>query len=161
MKDKLRFRQPGKKDKEQVMKLVRILYEKDDTSQIEIWNKGYSNYLPWTYVAEINGQIIGYVCLGGTVESLSIGDLCVLPKFRNKGIASKLIELSIARAEKANKEYIEVNAHRWNETSQKLYKKFGFEIIGETERGLFRLRKQLQGGPHSKKSAIGLKIENY
>ena len=42
-----------------------------------------------------------------------------------------------------NPKFIEVNAHKWNDTSLKLYKKFGFEIIGETDRGLIKLRKEL------------------
>lgn len=124
----IRIRQPGKKDKNQLLNLTRKLYRKSQKEQIAIWEKGYENYLSWTYIAEKEGKIIAYMSLGGDQDSLSIGDLYVLPAFRRKGIASKLIQLAISRQKRSGKRYLSVNARIWNKNSQRLYKKFGFEI---------------------------------
>ncbi len=144
MSEEFKISQPGKKDKEQLMKLVKILYEDDPTNQIEKWDRDYSNYLPSTFVAEKNKQIVGYICLGGGEKYVLIGDLCVLPEFRKIGIASKLIKRAIQKAIKQGKDYIRVDTHKDNKNSQSLYKKFGFEIVGETPRGLYILHKKLK-----------------
>jgi ribosomal protein S18 acetylase RimI-like enzyme len=91
-------------------------------------------------LAKAAGQLVGYVQFGAANSeawpvSLNAGDqalrrLYVHPEFQNRGIGALLLEaaLSHPRLKEAANIYLDVWIH--NEGAQRLYKRYGFEVIG-------------------------------
>jgi len=144
MVEGMRIRQPGKKDKEKLMSLVRLLY-KDDPNEIEIWEKGYENYLSYTYIAVKDNNIVGYISIeGNDNETLLIGDLFVLPEFREKGIAGKFITLTIKRAVKGGKKYVRAIPIKIMRNLKDCIKNLVFPKSEKLKKGFIFLRKYLE-----------------
>ena len=87
------------------------------------------------WVAELassseDSRVIGMLGLWFIIDEIHIGTLAVLPDFRKKGIAQKLLILALMDAchEGASRAYLEVRQS--NQAAQVLYKKFGFKITG-------------------------------
>jgi len=75
-----------------------------------------------------DNEIIGFLDYSVIYEKVEINDIYVGIKYRNLGIASKLLEYMINSLEGIDNITLEVRVD--NEIAIKLYKKFGFEIIG-------------------------------
>jgi ribosomal-protein-alanine N-acetyltransferase len=89
----------------------------------------YSRY-SITRVAELNGIIVGYVCVKHVADECHLLDLAVHPDYRKRGIATMLLDNVIQelRVEGCRFFYLEVRAS--NYAAKKLYEKFGFNMVG-------------------------------
>jgi ribosomal-protein-alanine N-acetyltransferase len=89
----------------------------------------YSRY-SITRVAELNGIIVGYVCVKHVADECHLLDLAVHPAYRKRGIATVLLDNVIQelRVEGCRFFYLEVRAS--NYAAKKLYEKFGFNMVG-------------------------------
>jgi len=89
--------------------------------------------LPRFYVAEVNGKLVGcYALLINDINSRQdlfpwFAYLYVLPVYRGKGIASKLLQHGINTAKQLN-----FNSLNLETNLEGLYEKYGFVPIGET-----------------------------
>jgi ribosomal-protein-alanine N-acetyltransferase len=82
------------------------------------------------YVAiKDGGRILGYSGFRYVLDEGHITTLAVSPKFRKKGIGTKLIAQLIedAKVKGLKKLYLEVRQS--NVAAQKIYKKFGFKVL--------------------------------
>ncbi len=77
------------------------------------------------FVAEDNGEVIGYQSTKIKDKILTLEDLYVKMEFRNKGIASKLIKIAISIGKKKNALRIRLDCP---ERLRKFYEKFGFKV---------------------------------
>jgi putative acetyltransferase len=94
-------------------------------------------------VAEFDGQIDGYIqiCLNHKPRSKHVANLglAVHPKAQGKGIGSALIEAVIDQADNwLNIIRLELDVYTDNERAISLYKKYGFEIEGESKFAAFK-----------------------
>ncbi len=90
-------------------------------------------------VAEIDGQLVGYVQFGAvsipgsefTAEDRELIRLYVLARFQRRGIGEQLLRAAFrhARLEGAANVYLETWEH--NEGAQRLYMRHGFTVVGE------------------------------
>ncbi len=124
-----------------------ILIEKASLSDVkeiaEIENLCFS--VPWSekaveefienplcvmFCAKQNGIIAGYVGLYIIIGDCDIANVAVLPEFRKRGIAIKLMEHaeSFAKEKNVNKLMLEVRAS--NLPAISLYEKLGFSTVG-------------------------------
>jgi ribosomal-protein-alanine N-acetyltransferase len=110
----------------------------------------YESYPETFIVAEIDGEIIGYIMcriesgfLGMSLRNLSLSkkghiiSIAVLPEHRNKGVGQTLIRQALQAMfthYEACSCYLEVRAS--NDNAIKLYKKAGFEVE-KTIRGYY------------------------
>lgn len=100
---------------------------------------------PWSkgmFVREIGGnnffvlhdkntdQILGYFGYWQILDEFHIVNLAVRPEYRQRGIGSEVLQhlLSEAKKRKCSKVMLEVRLT--NLIAQKLYFKFGFEVVG-------------------------------
>lgn len=76
-------------------------------------------------------EVMGWIVIEENYERILIEWLYVIEEYRNQKIATKLLNyvMSIARYNKLKS--VVVNTSKDNEASNKFYKKFGFEKIGE------------------------------
>jgi len=75
-----------------------------------------------------DNEIVGFLDFSVIYNKIEINDIFVNEQYRNLGIASKLLEHMINSVEEIENITLEVRVD--NEIAIKLYKKFGFEIIG-------------------------------
>lgn len=84
------------------------------------------------FVAEIDGQVIGYARLGrhmrvaSNEHVLHFDALAVSPAARGRGVASLLIDAAIAEARRRGVRKLGLRALSTNGTALKLYRKHGF-----------------------------------
>lgn len=133
------------------MPVIRFMEEKDVESVAEIEKECFRT--PWSeqslkeelqngnarfFVAEISGEIAGYMGTISVYGECSVTNVAVKEKFRNKGIASGLIERAILTSILNDDEFITLEVRKSNSPAISLYEKFGFIKMGE-RKNFYRL----------------------
>ena len=95
-----------------------------DSINNDIQNNNYSNY----YIYVQDDKVIGMINFHKMIDYAEIIDIVVLPEYRQKGIASKLIEKALQELELCE---ITLEVKESNEKAIKLYSKYEFKIISE------------------------------
>ena len=125
------IRKINKDDINQVARLGTILYP--DFVKLfnleDLINDEYTKIL----VAEIDGEIRGYIMFTKVYETIDIISIVVAENYRNKKIASSLIDYMISEYQDTLK-LITLEVNTDNLPAIKLYEKFGFEIIHTKEK---------------------------
>lgn len=88
------------------------------------------------YVWEEDGQAVGLtnVLRGGNTDQWLIGNVSVLPEYRRRGIARKLVEASVNYARERGASQITLEVIDGNVPAVKLYEALGFETFdGKSE----------------------------
>lgn len=125
---KMKIRKAKLEDKEEIMKLVRNLYSKSAPKIVKKWKRGYNKLIKITLVAEVNKKVIAFLSFIIHKNDIYIEDVYVLPKYRRKGIATKLLKKIDYIRKKLKKKYLMVNNRKKDKNAFRLYKKFGFQI---------------------------------
>lgn len=100
-------------------------------SKAEFEKEMTSNPLALYMVAESEQEIIGYAGVWLIVDEGHITNVAVHPMFRERGIASRLIESLLSRSkEKAGTKNFTLEVRVSNVAAIELYKGFGFKEIG-------------------------------
>ncbi len=86
------------------------------------------------FVAKDNGKCIGYAGFWNVSGEGDITNVAVLPEYRKNGIGSMLISEMIKTAVTLKLELLTLEVRKSNIAAQGLYKKYGFDIIGERKR---------------------------
>ncbi len=82
-----------------------------------------------TRIAELDGMIVGYICVKQIIDECHLMDLAAHPDHRKQGIATMLLNNVIADLRSdCRRMYLEVRAS--NAAAVKLYGKFGFKTVG-------------------------------
>lgn len=111
---------------------------------VKIENECFSK--PWTYsgfenelnndtanfyVAVYNNTEIGYMGFHIILDEGYVANIAVLPEYRGRGIAGSLIENALNYCRKKKLSFLSLEVRKSNENAVRLYKKFGFETVGE------------------------------
>lgn len=92
------------------------------------------NKLAVYFVAKSNGRCIGYAGFWNVSGEGGITNVAVLPEYRRQGIGSMLIAQMIKTAMQLKLDLLTLEVRKSNIAAQGLYKKYGFDIIGERKR---------------------------
>lgn len=82
-------------------------------------------------VVEYQGKVIGYAGLSHLFGEGHVTTLAVAPDFRAKGVGSCLIEFLINKAIGLKLRLLTLEVRESNLAAQRLYKEFGFQVIGK------------------------------
>ena len=82
-------------------------------------------------VAEIEGNIIGYISMMHTFQEGEITRVALLPEYRQQGQGSLLVESMLRWAEQLGLHNIFLEVRRSNRGARALYEKYQFQVIGE------------------------------
>lgn len=138
-------------DADQVWKIFWSVIQEGDTyvfdpqtPKEDLAKHWFADYMQ-TYVAEQGKKVVGTYIIKpnqiGLGDHVANGSYMVLPSAQGQGIGKLLCEHSIAMAQELNFEAMQFNCVvSTNDVAIKLWKKFGFEVIGTTPKG-FRHRK--------------------
>ncbi len=89
-----------------------------------------SNPLAVFRVAEIDGQVAGYVGMQHVVDEGYICNIAVFPQYRRLGVATRLMECLMDYAKEQDMEMISLEVRPSNLGAIRFYEKFGFEQEG-------------------------------
>ena len=108
-------------------------------SDIEAMNKGDKVRL----VAEAEGEIVGNLEIVFSRHPLEfhtaeINTVVVNPRYRRRGIATKLIETALKIAKEKHIEIVKISVEAKNVFAVELYAKVGFKEYGRLEHGIIR-----------------------
>lgn len=92
------------------------------------------NKLATYFIARESGKIIGYAGFWSVSGEGDITNVAVLPEYRKKGVASRLLETVIKKAGELKLSVLTLEVRKSNFAAQNLYSKYGFEIIGKRKR---------------------------
>jgi ribosomal protein S18 acetylase RimI-like enzyme len=81
------------------------------------------------YVAELDGQLAGFVSLRKNESILKITELAIAPQFQNKGFARELLSYVRELAGSRGVKELWVRTSNDNIPALTLYQKFGFRIL--------------------------------
>jgi [ribosomal protein S18]-alanine N-acetyltransferase len=99
----------------------------------------YRNPLSLLFVAELeepgqNNPIIGAIVMWLIVDEAHIATIAVHPEHRQKGVAKELLAKSLKTASEKGMQQATLEVRANNTSALRLYKHFGFEIIGRRKR---------------------------
>ncbi|MGB4440145.1 MAG: ribosomal protein S18-alanine N-acetyltransferase [Sedimentibacter sp.] len=124
--------------------LIRNMNSNDIDQITEIEKKCFS--LPWSKesfegelknehayyeCAEENENVVGYMGMWKILDECHITNVAVLPEYRNRGIASMLIDKMIGVCKCSEIKNMTLEVRESNTTAINLYKKFGFFSVGK------------------------------
>lgn len=98
-------------------------------SEASFYNETY-NPNSLSYTAELESNVVGYICVRHIADEAHILNLAVRPDMRRQGIARALVlkaleELSETQCKTV---YLEVRASNYQ--ARALYESFGFKVVG-------------------------------
>jgi ribosomal-protein-alanine N-acetyltransferase len=87
-------------------------------------------------IEEENGSnyVVGFVGLWNMLQEAHITAIATRSAFRNRGIGEALLINAIEYAINANSDIVTLEVRVSNEIAQKLYKKYGFHVVGRRPR---------------------------
>lgn len=112
--------------------LLLKIEEDDDKEKLSLENLNYEineNPVSNIIVYKIDDSIVGYLDYWITFDSSTIFKIIVKKEYRNKSIASKLLEYSINHLKKENVLYLTLEVRKSNLSAINLYHKFNFEDV--------------------------------
>lgn len=87
--------------------------------------KDYSHY----FVAECDGETVGYCGIWCIYETAELVRIAVLPKYRRRGLADGLLAKASEQAKASGCERMMLEVRRTNDNARRLYEKHGFNEI--------------------------------
>lgn len=91
------------------------------------------NILSVYLVAKVDNTVVGYIGSWMIIDECHITNIAILPSYRRKGIASKLVKELINYCNENGISYMLLEVRTNNFPAQKLYEKFGFKSDGTRE----------------------------
>ena len=123
---------------------LQFMNEKDIVTVYEIERKVFP--IPWTrksffnelenrnfnlsIVAVVDSKIVGYIISYLIHDEVHICNVAVDPDFRRRQIGEIMVWGTLKICEEYNIEFAHLEVRKSNDAAIKLYKKFGFEIVG-------------------------------
>ncbi len=82
------------------------------------------------WVAEVEGQVVGFIVLWLILDEAHVATLAVHPDFRRRGIARRLLETLLTAAREAGARLATLEVRAGNLPAQALYRHYGFREVG-------------------------------
>jgi ribosomal-protein-alanine N-acetyltransferase len=137
MQQTFKLRRFTPEDLQHVIRINRLCLPENYTDSFFI--DLYERYPDTFIVAEEDGEVVGYIMcrievglsnlgLGGLIRKGHVVSIAVMPKSRNKGIATALLQRAMEGMRRYNAKQCYLEVRVTNTVGIALYKKLGFEI---------------------------------
>lgn len=126
---------------------IERMTDKHINELVEIEKSSFSR--PWTYagfeseldndtavffVAVYNEKTVGYIGFHTVLDEGYISNIAVLPLYRRKGIGALLLNTAVEYCKENDISFLSLEVRKSNNSAISLYRKFGFENVGERKR---------------------------
>lgn len=116
---------------------IEKIYELEKLCFLDAWSKSMlakeiKKENSFFYGFVINNELIGYILLNKCLDEAEILKICVVNKYRKRGIGKKLIDFSVENI--PDLKIINLEVRKSNIPAINLYKSKGFEIVGERKK---------------------------
>lgn len=101
----------------------------EDTDNKIVYGKLEENPFVNLYVILDNQKIIGYLNYSIIYDRVELNYICVIPSYRHKGIATKLLSYMLSDADNKKCSNITLEVRENNAAAISLYKKLGFKVV--------------------------------
>lgn len=146
------IRKASLNDVDSIMDIIKSTVEEMKTYNNTQWDESYPQAKDFIkdieseelYVEAEGKEIKGFICInyieqkeyddlnwGSNSKAMVIHRMAVNPKFRQQGIATKLIKLAEQLALDNNVVYLKTDTYSINTKMNSLFKKCGFNLVGE------------------------------
>jgi ribosomal-protein-alanine N-acetyltransferase len=98
-------------------------------SETSFYSEIYSRY-SITRVAELDGEIVGYIIVKQIADECHLLNLAVHPDYRRRGIAKKLFNNIIEELKLNNCRFLYLEVRMSSIAARRLYEGFGFKVVG-------------------------------
>ena len=82
------------------------------------------------WVAEQNGQVLGYAGMQCVMGECYINNIAVFPQFRGMGIGTRLVQMLMEQAIQRDGVFISLEVRVSNQQAISIYRKLGFHEVG-------------------------------
>lgn len=139
-------------DKEEILKSIRLLEEnlRPSLSERNVDLVDYTKKLSnsgkiWCHydMGKPVSIIAGY-CNDFESHTAYLSMLVVAPEYRGKKLASSLLSEFEKYAQENQMESVKLEVRKHNDTAQKLYRKFGYRVIGDASENSLYMKKRLE-----------------
>lgn len=113
-------------DNENLIKDIQVIFNDVYNHNKELKNEFVHNPYTKIYIFKEKDKILGLIHINDIYDRYEINNIYVLEEYRNRGIASKLIEEVIKIGKKNNIINITLEVRKNNSKAINLYKKYGF-----------------------------------
>ena len=115
---------------------VRAVFEISESSFSESWSlesieKEVDNPVASYFVAERDGEVVGYAGLWHVLDEGEVINIAVSERVRKQKIGQKLLEQLLEEARDYDLDVIHLEVRESNKPARKLYEKFHFEVIAK------------------------------
>lgn len=101
----------------------------ENTFRGEIQNTPVS--FPLVVIRKPGERVVGYIIFWHVRDDVQINNIAVHPDFRGQGIAETLMRFVIDKVRREGATFMTLEVRRSNTAAAALYKKLGFEVLGE------------------------------
>lgn len=119
--------------KESFATLDRVIDPPSSAGRLTVEILQYKVSKETAYGVLCDGELAGCVFLADKGDHLYLGKLAVGKKFRGLGLAHRLIEEAEKLARKRAMSHIDLQVRIELKDNQRLFKRLGFEVVGETK----------------------------
>lgn len=117
------------------------MYSKSSPEMIKSWTDDYKKMMQGALVAEEVNRVVAYTAISQEKNSIYIEDLYVLPRYRKRGIATRLLATVELIKNKLNKKHLRVDVRKKDLPAKKLYNKLGFKFLEPKNKNSMKLLK--------------------
>lgn len=114
---------------EDIIRKFNIDKTSEGKKKIEERKKKYEDKNSGIWVAEANGNIVGFCMAIREGKHNRVGAIYVLPTYQSKGLGKQLIEKALTWL--GDKKDIFINVAKYNRQAINFYNKFGFVVTGK------------------------------
>lgn len=128
MSDDVLIRIARPSDLEAILRIERQVF--GDPWSPESFAPEFDDAYTWFRVAEVAGEVAGYIIARIVAQQGEIANIAVAPARQGSGLGGRLLDAAIAAAEAAECEAVWLEVRVTNESAKRLYWSRGFEPIG-------------------------------
>jgi [ribosomal protein S18]-alanine N-acetyltransferase len=126
------IRRMGIADLQAVVELDKLSFS--DPWSLFSWQEMLDSSQTYLWVAEREKQIAGVLSGWSVLDELHIGTIAIHPEYRQQGIGTKLLETGLRESIALGVQLVHLEVRKSNLAAQRLYQRFGFEIVGERKK---------------------------
>lgn len=93
-----------------------------------------SNPAAVTFVADVDGEIAGFINLGVVLDEATVNNIAVKQGYRRRGIGRALMTAAIDYCRKNRLSVLMLEVRQSNRAAIALYERFGFQAVGIRKR---------------------------